>query len=100
MKVYISGPISGIEANNAKAFAAAFVALAAAGHDPVSPIDIGRELERVLGREPTWEEYTRKDIKALMDCDAIYMLDGWQKSSGAIIEQYLASKIGIKRIEL
>ena len=100
MKVYVSGPISGIKNDNAEAFAAAFVALAAAGHDPVSPIDIGHDLECTMGRDPTWSEYMREDIKALMDCDGIYMLDGWEKSSGARLEEHIAMRLEIKRIEL
>ena len=99
MRVYISGAISK-DPDHAEKFAAAFVALEKMGHDPVNPVCIGLNLKNKLGREPTRYEYMRHDIKAMMACDGICMLPGWTKSWGAIIEQYLASKIGIKRIEL
>jgi len=99
MTVYISGPIDG-NPNYVEEFWNAWVILDNKGHNPVSPIDIGRELKRKMGREPTWSEYMREDIKALMDCDGIYMLDGWEKSSGARLEEWIAFRLGIKRIEL
>jgi len=99
MRVYISGPITGVP-DHAKKFAVAFAALAKAGHDPVNPVDIERMLKYLMGREPTWEEYMREDIKALTDCDGIYMLDGWEESRGAQFEAHVAKRLGIKRITL
>lgn len=100
MTVYISGPIDG-NPNYVEDFLNAWVILDNKGLNPVSPVDIGRELKRKMGsREPTWSEYMREDIKALMDCDGIYMLDGWQVSQGARIEELIAFRLGIKRITL
>ncbi len=31
----------------------------------------------------------------MLDCDALYMLDGWENSKGAIIEFELAKSLGI-----
>jgi len=97
--VYISGPVTGND-NAEDDFMDAYIFLNNKGHNPVSPIDIGRELEKKLKRKPTWAEYMREDIKALMGCDGIYMLDGWQTSEGARIEEWIAFRLGIKRIEL
>nr|DAN72896.1 MAG TPA: Blasticidin M [Caudoviricetes sp.] len=36
-----------------------------------------------------------KDIADLLQCKAIYMLQGWQESKGACIEHYIATQIGI-----
>jgi len=99
VKIYISGPITGND-NAEDEFSDAYIRLHNLGHNPVSPIDIGRELEKKLKRKPTWAEYMKADIKALMDCDAIYMLKGWEKSSGARLEEHMAMMTGIKRIEL
>jgi hypothetical protein len=85
---------------HAEKFAAAFVALSRAGHNPMSPMDIGRALKYRMGREPTWQEYMREDIKALMDCDGIFMLDGWNRSKGARVEKELAEELEIKQITL
>jgi len=99
LRVYISGPITGVP-DHVEKFEAAFVALSRTGHNPVSPVDIGRALKYRMGREPTWEEYMREDIKVLMNCDGIYMLDGWNKSKGAGVEKELAEELDIKEITL
>ena len=99
MTVYISGPITGVDNYNEN-FIMAERALQYSGYDTVMPVTIGAALKSKLKREPTWAEYMREDIKALMDCDGIYMLDGWEKSSGARLEEHIAVRIGIKRIEL
>lgn len=67
----------------------------------VSPADLDRE----LGFEPTFfltkvsAEFTRKalrrDIEALMTCDAIYMMEDWEMSQGATIEHGVARGIGL-----
>ncbi|WP_448826943.1 DUF4406 domain-containing protein [Capnocytophaga bilenii] len=36
-----------------------------------------------------------KDIVDLLQCKAIYMLQGWQESKGARIEHYIATEIGM-----
>jgi hypothetical protein len=38
----------------------------------------------------------KEDIKFLLDCDFIFMLDNWQESRGAIIELNLAMNLKIK----
>jgi nucleoside 2-deoxyribosyltransferase len=92
MKVYISGPISGIDGLNKKAFEEAKAYLLAIGHEPTSPHDI------CLGKDQSesWVAFMREDIKALMDCDAIYMLAGWSHSRGAAIEYSIAERLGYK----
>lgn len=84
-KIYISGPISGLPletvCNN---FTNAEVELLEQGYEPVNPFNNG------LPTTATWEEHMRADLKLLLDCDAIYMLEGWEKSRGARIEYALA----------
>lgn len=41
----------------------------------------------------TWEDYMRYDLKVLLECQAIFMLDGWKESEGAKTEHYLAEKL-------
>lgn len=85
-KIYISGPITGIPNQNRKAFEEASVRLTCTGWDAVIPHDVSSETEWLLAM--------KADIKALMDCDAIFMLSEWQKSIGAVIEHDLAVKLG------
>ena len=90
-KIYISGKITN-NANYKADFEAAELALKIAGFQPVNPA------EEKLPDGATWADYMRHDIKLLCDCDAIYMLDGWQESAGAKIEHKLARKLGIEII--
>jgi hypothetical protein len=85
VKVYISGPMTGIPEFNYPAFEAAEKIVSAAGYDPVSP-------HRAPKLE-TWKEYMRYDIKLLMDCQAIAMLPGWENSKGANIEFDIANRL-------
>lgn len=41
----------------------------------------------------------KADIKLLMDCDAIYLLKGWEDSKGARIEKELAESLGYRIIK-
>lgn len=38
----------------------------------------------------------KEDIRALLECDNIYMLDKWETSKGAVIEHAVALSCGIK----
>ena len=92
MKVYISGPMTGIPEFNRPEFDRAADRVRAAGHEPVLPAPY------VDGK--SYEEYLRDDIRMLLDCDGIYMLPGWQESKGAKIEHMIALACGIDEVEL
>lgn len=83
-KIYISGQITGIESSAGAIFESAESFLRAKGYEPVNPMKLDHELAE------SWEDYMRNGIKALMDCDAIYMLSNHTKSEGAKIEMYIA----------
>lgn len=91
-RVYISGAISGQPDLNRPAFEAAAKALRASGYTAVNPFD-------VCPNPASWEEAMRADVKALMDCDGIVLLPGWERSRGATIEARLAADLGIRRME-
>lgn len=93
-KVYISGPITGIDFGNRFAFSCARNALELCGYEVVDPSEVQ------LDDEATWTDYMRADLKLLLDCDYIYMLEGWEKSRGARIELALAKNLRIKEIDL
>jgi hypothetical protein len=44
----------------------------------------------------SWKDYMITDIKALVDCDAIFLLVNWTESKGAIVEFYIANNLGLK----
>lgn len=89
MKVYISGQISGLEHEEARArFDKAEDFLKGLGVDTVNPMDNG------LPEESTWIQHLCKDLELLHDCSHIYMIDGWQLSRGACIEYDFAVRTG------
>lgn len=88
-RIFVCGPMSGLPEFNLPAFAAATDALRAAGYYPVNP---GRN-----GQQPgfTWLDYMRAALHDLIDCDAVALLPGWEKSRGARIERHLAIELGM-----
>lgn len=88
-RVYISGAMTGIADFNHPAFFAAEMELRARGYYPVNPAR--------NGIKPNWQwcDYMRKDIAALMTCDYIYLLDGWENSRGASLEVFIATQLNI-----
>ena len=78
MKVYISGPMEGVE-DYLGNFREAEENLLKLGHVVVNParLDIA-----VKGIRLSREDYLELDLKLLEWCDAIVMLDGWQQSCG------------------
>ncbi len=95
MRIYISGPISGMPNGNKNAFAHAAIDLQSIGHVPVNPRENG------LPDEAPWEAHMKMDVKLLVDCDGIAMLPGWEESRGATLEHNLARdlKIEIRTLE-
>lgn len=93
-KVYISGPITGIDFGNRFAFSCARSALELCGYEVVDPSEVK------LDDDASWADYMKADLKLLLDCDYIYMLDGWEDSKGARIERELAENLGIEEIDL
>lgn len=94
MIVYTCGPITGVPDRNRTAFATAAEAVREAGHDAVVPHEITED----LNDDAPWEEYMRRCIAALVCCDAILLLDGWQGSKGARLENKIARKLKIGKV--
>ena len=90
MKVYISGKISGIENEAPELFDKAENYLMSIGHEPVNPMKLNHNHDK------SWSSYMKEDIKALCDCDAIYLLSNWNDSKGAIIEHAMAEVFNMK----
>ena len=88
-KIYISGKISGIESEAAQLFQQAENELKAKGFNPINPMTLNHDHDK------SWHSYIKEDVKALCDCDQIYMLSNWKDSKGAIIEHTIAMYLGI-----
>lgn len=93
MKIYISGQISGLPLNEVKAkFQDAEKRIVEHGYEAVNPLKNG------IPSTESWEVHMAADIVLLLDCDAIYMLPGWESSKGATLEKNIAERIGKKII--
>ena len=89
MKVYISGAIT----NNPQykeQFAAAEEILLAAGHTVINP---------ARNQGDTYKEVIDVGLFELMQCDAIYLLRGYENSTGATLEHDYARTVGLVIIE-
>ena len=88
MKVYISGKISGTDLTHTrKRFSDVADKLQSLGHEVTNPLCNG------LSETDPWEAHIAKDIANLLQCEGIYMLQGWEKSKGARIEQAIAKEL-------
>ncbi|MEM5371338.1 DUF4406 domain-containing protein [Paraburkholderia azotifigens] len=90
MKIYISGPMTGLPDSNKPAFNAEAARLREMGFEVVNPAEVD------LGPKATWFQYMRADLKLMLDCDAIALLPGWMKSRGAAIEHWIARALGFQ----
>ena len=104
MIVYIAGPMRHYELYNFPAFDAAEAELAGMGHQVINPATLDRQAGLVFPPDQDWDklpegvgmfEVFERDIAALRDCDAVYMLDGWQRSVGAQAEHWIARWLGL-----
>lgn len=94
-KVYISGPITGLSEKVYKNnFNSTELYLTGLGYDVINPVSYP------TNPEWKWEDYMKRDIKLLCDCDYIYLLEGWQASDGASLEYVIAKNLGIKTLTL
>ena len=100
-RIYIAGPMTGIPAFNFPAFNRAAHILRALGYDVVNPaeLDAGDVGPDGKATKPyTW--YLRRDLRALLDCNAVALLHGWEDSTGATLEAHVAKALGMDVREL
>lgn len=87
-KLYIAGPMSGIADHNFPAFRDKAAELRDLGLIVVNPAELhGGD------RTQKWSWYLRRDVRAMMDCEGLYMLEGWTNSEGASFEFSIAQKL-------
>lgn len=107
MKIYIAGPMTGLPEFNFPAFFAAEEKLQELGHECFNPArnDTEKYGIDVTGTTGKHEEIDGFSLRqALSDdtqyicneADGVYMLTGWEKSSGATAEHALAKALGLE----
>jgi hypothetical protein len=110
-KVYIAGPMRGYPKYNFPAFDAARDLAKAKGWDPISPADIDRD-SGFHEHDPNADVYTAevnrtfagRDVNAILslrseDGDALALLPGWERSTGALAELALAKWVKLRILD-
>ena len=90
MKIYIAGPMRGKKWFNFPDFDWAKESLERAGWEVISPADLDREIGFDVASLPPdtdWSDVSKlgfdlkaaiqRDVAAILNCDAIFMLHGW-----------------------
>ena len=81
--------MTGIPGFNVQAFNRAESVLSEFGHICFNPANKPME-------GWTWNDYMKRDIKALMDCDVVILIEGWESSKGSVLEGFIASEVGME----
>ena len=102
--IYISGKMTG-EPNYKETFKKHEDFLTASGNKVFNPVYLSDYLieSNHIDLDTAWTEemrgfFLKEDIKALLQCDKIYMIPGWETSRGATFEKDVAEKCGMEVI--
>ncbi|WP_435607681.1 DUF4406 domain-containing protein [Pseudomonas knackmussii] len=90
IRIYLAGPMTGIEDFNYPAFHAEAARLRQLGYHVENPA------ENIAPACGTWSGYMRLALAKLVTCDTIALLPGWTESRGANLERGLAFELGMK----
>ena len=88
MRWYLSGKITGDE-NYRQKFNSAEKLLKSKGYKVLNPVKGEKD-----GK--TWTYYMKRDIKKLLKCDGIMLLEDYKTSKGAKLEKIIAVNLGYK----
>lgn len=103
MKLYLSGPMTGLFNYNRQSFDDAETKLKELGFEVINPAGLP---EPVVSTKPspaeTWAAYLVRDILLLQEerPDFVVLLPGSENSNGSCLESRYAKEIGLKTITL
>lgn len=109
-KVYISGPITGIEELNIPAFKKAEEKLRSLNFEPINPHELfseeelneaNKKLERKeWTKEDYWAYFMKRDVEYLTRCEFVAVLPYWETSRGANLELAIAKALRMPIIQV
>lgn len=88
--IYIAGKITGIEDIAKIRFKYVEDELTAMGYNVVNPMELNHDHDK------SHASYMRVCIKALCECDEMYLMSNWGQSKGATIEHSVAITLNLK----
>ena len=100
-KIFISGPMTGIEKYNFPKFDKTEKLLSRYyGYKVVNPAKIARKykVKDVLEHREVFDKMVNEELDALRKCTAIYLLKGWEKSDGVKRELAMALALNLEII--
>ena len=100
---YLTGPTTGHPDYNFPAFHLAAARLRELGLTVLSPAeDDENDPLTPPSHEAAWphQAYMRRSLRMLLDCDAIFLLPGWDSCTGAQLERQVASACGLAIFEM
>lgn len=87
-RLYLCGPVTGVPDLNRPAFDEAAETLREAGYAVLVPHD-------AVPAHARWQDAMRICIAAMLGCDGVALIDGWERSRGAAVEIDIARKVGM-----
>lgn len=91
MRIYIAGPMTGLPDFNYPVFREAESVLRALGYEVESPHHNGGG-----DTSQPWQWYMRAALRQMLSCDGVALLPGWEMSSGATLEHFVARALGME----
>lgn len=89
-RIYISAPVSGYNIRERRMFFhEVSESLRDKGFETCNPLEYASDND-------DYEACMKRDIRMLLDCDAIVMCDGWMESRGCKAEYYIARLCGLE----
>lgn len=88
-RLYLAGPMSGIEDHNFPKFNRIAGILTRCGWTVLNPADHG------VVPHARWADYLRYDLGLLCTCEAAFFMDGWHQSRGAHLEHMVCAQLGL-----
>lgn len=99
LSIYIAGPMRGFPKFNFPLFNAAAKLWRQRGWKVVSPAEIDVEVDGLDPDNPVsakpFKFYMRRDVKLLLEVDAVAFLPGWESSEGARVEYTVARALDL-----
>ena len=89
IRVYLSGPMTGLPDLGFPAFHAEALRLRGMGFDVVNPAELCTD------PHARWADCMRVDIAALVTCDGLALLPGHEGSRGVALERHIAEALNM-----